>query len=152
LCLEFTILTVVRENEALGARKNEVDPDAAVWIVPKERVKRVKGQPRREHRVPLSARALEIVRGRMEMTQDDDGLLFPGAQGRQMSNATMDRVLDRMGVDATVHGFRSTFKDWAEDCTSFPDSLSEEALSHKVGDDVRQAYRRGDALEKRRKL
>ena len=107
----------------------------------------------REHRVPLTAAALAELEQVRPLRRGDDSFIFPGRRrGEPLSNMTMDKVLRSMKLDVTVHGFRSTFKDWAEDCTSFPDTLSEEALAHVVGSETRRAYRRGDALEKRRKL
>ncbi len=102
-------------------------------------------------RVPLSDAAIEILDEMALLGTHPDAFVFPGPRG-QLSNSAMDRVLAVLGIDATPHGWRSTFKDWASDATSFPDTLSEEALAHKVGDEVRQAYRRSDALERRRKL
>lgn len=148
--LEFTILTVARTSEVLGARPRELDLDAGVWTVPAERMK----QPR-EHRVPLPPRAVtlarEIIKG-FELGPDD--WLFPGLKpGRPISSGTMERVLDRMDLGHyTVHGMRSSFRDWAGEATNFPRELAEAALAHLVGDQTERAYRRGDALLKRRKL
>jgi len=106
----------------------------------------------REHRVPLSHRALEIL-DRVETIRTSD-YVFPGKlRAAPLSAATMHQVLRRMNVEnATVHGFRSSFRDWAGECTSFPREIAEAALAHVVGDETERAYRRGDALEKRRKL
>jgi integrase len=140
--LRWTILTVARENEALGATEREIK--GAVWIVPAERMK-----GGREHRVPLTAAALAELR----LTGNPDALLFPGAKpGRPLSNMTMDMQLRKMGVKATPHGFRSTFRDWAGDKTNFPREVAEAALAHLIGDEAERAYRRGDALDKRRRL
>lgn len=140
--LRFTILTAARENETLGAPEREIHGN--VWIIPPERMK-----GGREHRVPLTAAALAELR----LTGDLDALLFPGAKaGRPLSNMTMDMQLRKMKVAATPHGFRSTFRDWAGDRTNFPREVAEAALAHRVGDEAEQAYRRGDALDKRRKL
>lgn len=142
--LEFTILTVARTEEALGARRIEFDLEAKVWTVPGGRMK-----SGREHRVPLSERAVDIIR-----SLPDGGphsYLFPGVKpGRPLSSMAM--TLRRLNPDVTVHGFRSTFSDWAGECTSFPREIVEVALSHVVGDETERAYRRGDALEKRREL
>lgn len=151
--LEFTILTAARTGETRFAELNEFDLEKAIWIVPAERMKRGA-----RHRVPLSPRAVEIVR---ELhPQACGGYLFPGLRRRRakedakaLSNMAMPKMLSLLGYeDFTVHGFRSTFKDWASDCTMFPREVSEAALSHAVGDAVEQSYRRGDALELRRQL
>lgn len=142
--LEWTILTVAREGMTIGGTWPEIAP--ALWTIPGARMK-----DGREHRAPLSdaAEALLVRIGLAGRT----GYLFPGSRrGTAISNATMDAVLDRLDLDFTVHGFRSTFRDWAGDCTDHPREVVEAALAHAVGDAVERAYRRGDALEKRRKL
>ena len=148
--LEFTILTVVRTGEVLGARWSELDLEAAVWTIPGKRMKMGK-----EHRVPLCGRALELL-AIAQQHQRPDGLVWPGqgGPGQPLSNMAMLALLQRrMGrKDATVHGFRSTFRDWAGDCTEFPRELVETALAHAVGDETEQAYRRRDALLRRRVL
>jgi integrase len=143
--LEFTILTAARTNEIISARRSDIDEGAAVWTVPPDRMK-----GGREHRVPLSHRALEIVRG----LPAEGPYLFPGGRaGGHLSNMAMLKLLDRMKRDdLTVHGFRSTFRDWAAERTSFPGEVAEAALAHVVGDKVEAAYRRGDLFEKRRRL
>jgi len=148
LALEFTILTAMRTDAVIGAKPSEIDLKEATWTVPAERMK---GKKRRPHKVPLSSRALSIVRKRIEAGGE---FLFPGARdGEPLSNGAMLQLLERMGRgDITVHGFRSTFKDWATECTAFPDIVSEMALAHKIKDKVEAAYRRGDLLEKRRHL
>lgn len=145
--LEFLILTAARSGEVRGSRWTEFDLDGAVWTVPPERMK-----AGREHRVPLSGRALEIVRALHEVRLGD--FVFPGqARGKPQSTMALDMVLRRMRIEgATVHGFRSSFRDWAGNETSFPRELAETALAHVIGDKAEQAYRRGDALEKRRAL
>jgi len=106
----------------------------------------------REHRVPLSDRAVEILL-KMEKGKGDSDFVFPGAKrGQPLSITAMDMVLRRMKVDVTVHGFRSSFRDWAGNETNFPREVAEAALAHVVGDKAEQAYRRGDALAKRREL
>lgn len=146
--LELTIFTAVRSNEALSARWPEVDLDAEVWTIPAERMKAGK-----EHRVPLVGRALEMLR---ELARDKahPDLVFPGqAEGKPLSNMSMEMLLRRMGKSQfTVHGMRSTMRDWAGDCTDFAEEIVEAALAHTVGSAVRRAYRRGDALDKRREL
>lgn len=147
--LEFTILTAARTGEVLGAKWPEINFDQRLWIVPAERMK-----SGRQHRVPLSDRAVEILRDQHAM--EISAFVFPGLRhGQALSNMAMKRVLERAGVTAsiaTVHGFRSSFRDWAGERTSFPREIAEAALAHVVGDAVERAYRRADALEKRRKL
>jgi integrase len=147
LALEFTILTAARSGEALGAKWSEFDLTAKVWTVPAERMKRGI-----EHRVPLPDRATEIVENLRETKRSD--LVFPSHSGdRPLSSMAMTMLLRRMKADQfTVHGFRSSFRDWAGECTSFPREVAEAALAHAIGDQTERAYRRGDALEKRRKL
>ena len=140
--LQFTILTAARTSETLGARWSEIDTQAAIWNVPAERTKTGK-----LHRVPLSAQAMAILK---EVRPLGAELVFPTPDGGRLSGAAMDAVLKRMKVDATVHGFRSTFRDWAGEETDFAREVVEQALAHKVGSDVERAYRRGDAIEKRR--
>ena len=144
--LEFAILTAARSGEVFGASWTEFDLEARVWTVPATRMK-----AGREHRVPLSARAVEILQ---EMKQKRlSELVFPGTKpGRPLSVMALEMVLRRMKVDVTVHGFRSAFRDWAGERTHFPREIAEAALAHLVGDAVERAYRRGDALEKRREL
>lgn len=117
-----------------------------MWIVPPERMK-----GGREHRVPLVPRALEILE-RMKKRRTSD-IIFPGFRdNRPLSDMSLSAVLRRLKVDATVHGFRSSFRDWAGDATDFPRELAEAALAHLVGDETERAYRRGDALARRREL
>lgn len=144
--LEFVILTAARTGEALGAEWAEIDFDAKVWTVPAARMK-----AGREHRVPLGDRVLEILKPLHEARTSD--LIFPGStKTGRLSDMTLSAVLRRMNVDATVHGFRSAFRDWCGERTTFPREVAEAALAHRVGNEVELAYRRGDALEKRRKL
>jgi integrase len=146
LALEFVILTATRSGEMRGARWHEFDLDKKVWTVPANRMK-----AGREHRIPLSARPLAIVKALAEAKTGD--FVFPGSDGkRQLSIMAMDMLLRRMDVDVTVHGFRSAFRDWAGNETDFAREIAEAALSHVIGDKAEQAYRRGDALEKRRAL
>ncbi len=145
--LEFTILTATRSGEVRGATWSEIDIDAAVWIVPAERMK-----GKREHRIPLIGRALEIVRRMSEIRQSD--YVFPGRTGKAaMNDMTLMAVLRRMGRgEFTVHGFRSSFRDWCGDETRFTRDIIEAALAHVLEDKTEAAYRRGDALVKRREL
>ena len=144
--LEFLILTAARSGEVLGATWNEIDRTAAVWTIPAHRMK-----AGLEHRVPLAPRALKILAAAETIRAGD--YVFPGLRrGEPLSGVAMRMILKRMKVDFTVHGFRSSFRDWAGECTAFPREVAEAALAHAVGDQTERAYRRGDALEKRRKL
>lgn len=144
--LELLILTAARTGEIIGAAWSEFDLQAKVWTVPASRMKMKK-----EHRVPLCGRSLAILHTLAETKTTE--FVFPGASGKKpLSNMAMDKWLRRLEIDATVHGFRSSFRDWAGDKTDFPREVIEAALAHQVGDAVEQAYRRGDAFEKRRSL
>ena len=145
--LELCVLTAARSGEILGMLWSEIDFDKKIWTVPADRMK-----AGREHRVPLSPRAVVILRQLEELRAG--AFVFPGqASNRPLSNMAMEMLLRRMKInDATVHGFRSSFRDWAGNVSNFPRELIETALAHVVGDKAEQAYRRGDALEKRRKL
>ncbi len=145
--LEFLILTASRSGEVLGSRWDEIDFEKAIWTVPANRMK-----AKKEHRVPLTDRALEILKPLYEARTGE--LIFSGQKpGRPLSGTAFAMLMRRMKVDQyTPHGFRSAFRDWAGDKTSFPREIAEAALAHKVGDATEQAYRRTDALEKRRRL
>lgn len=145
--LEFLILTAARSGEVLGATWAEMDFEAGVWTVPAKRMKAGK-----EHRVPLSARALAIVKALHETRIS--AYVFPGQRPeRPLSNMAFEMLMRRMKADSfTAHGFRSAFRDWAGDETHFPRDVAEQALAHRVGDETERAYRRADALDKRRKL
>ena len=148
LALEFAILTAARTGEVLGARWQEFDLDRdAVWNVPATRMK-----AGREHRVPLSPRALKIVKAMHEVRDGD--FVFPGQKpGKPLSVMALEMILRRMKIDdATVHGFRSAFRDWAAERTNFPNEVCEAALAHVIGNKAEAAYRRGDLFDKRRKL
>lgn len=142
--LEFAILTAARTGEVIGARPHEFDLDKALWTIPAERMK-----SGRAHRVPLSSRAVEIVR-----LQPKGPYVFAGRdEGKPLSNMAMLKLLERMGRDElTVHGFRSTFRDWTSERTSYPREVCEMALAHAIADKTEEAYRRGDLFEKRRRL
>lgn len=143
--LEFAVLTTLRTREVIGARWDEIDWQKAVWIVPAGRMKAKKA-----HRVPLSPQALALLRELQPLGGD---YVFPGGPRKAMlSTAAMDAVLKRMKVDGTVHGFRSTFRDWAGETTDHAREVIEAALAHEIGSAVERAYRRGDVLEKRMKL
>jgi integrase len=144
--LEFAILTAARPGEVLGAQWPEVDLEAKVWTVPGARMK-----GGREHQVPLSPRCVTILR-RMSKARVSD-YVFPGERAdRPVGGNTLRVILSRLGADATVHGFRSSFREWCGDRTAFPREVAEAALAHLVGDAVERAYRRGDAFEKRGQL
>jgi integrase len=144
--LELTILTAARSGEVFWATWDEINFTERLWIIPKERMKKL-----REHIVPLSDRAFQIVKDQYETRSSK--LIFPGARDdRPMSNTQMLFMLQRLGVRVTVHGFRSTFRDWAGDLTRYPRDVIELALAHVTGNAVERAYRRGTALEQRREL
>jgi integrase len=147
LALEFLILTAARSGEVLGATWNEFDFAPKVWMIPSERMKA--GRP---HRVPLSGRAMAILENFAEFRTGD--FVFPGQRpGKPLSGTAFSTMMRRMNVDgATIHGFRSSFRDWAGNETPFARELAETALAHVAGDATEQAYRRADALEKRRGL
>lgn len=145
--LEFTILCASRTGEVIGAQWDEIDIAAKLWTVPAGRIKGGK-----EHRVPLSEAALAILKGLPTEKNNPYVFIGPRAQ-RGLSNMAMSSVLLRMERKSiTVHGFRSTFRDWAAERTNYPNHIVEMALAHVVGDKVEAAYRRGDLFEKRRKL
>ncbi len=147
--LAFTILTAARSGETRGATLGEIDFDAAIWTVPKERTK-----SGREHRVPLTDEPLAILRGLDYLGEDTSVLLFPNTRGKPLSDTAMRKYLQQdMGRPGlTVHGFRSTFRDWAAERTGFPREVAEAALAHVVRDKTEAAYQRGDTLDRRRKL
>ncbi len=150
--LELLILCASRSGEIRGARWCEFDLDARVWTIPGERMK-----SGREHRVPLTDRAVEVVATMLPLRprRPDDqpqALVFPGLRHAQLSDMTLGAVLKRMGVAATVHGFRSAFRDWAAECSSAPFDVIEMALAHQVGDQTVRAYLRSDLFDRRRVL
>ena len=143
--LEFTILNACRTGEVIGSRWSEIDLDAKQWTIPAERMK-----AKKEHRVPLTSRSLEILKA---LPREGDFVFPGGRKGVPISNMAMAELLKRMGrLDITVHGFRSTFRDWAAERTSYPNHVIEMALAHVVGNKVEAAYRRGDLFNKRRRL
>lgn len=143
--LEFAILTASRSGEVRGATWPEIDLAAAVWVIPASRMKAGK-----EHRVPLSRAAMALLSAMPRMAGTD--LIFPASRGLALSDMTLSAVLRRMNVAAVPHGFRSTFRDWAAERTSYPHEVCEMALAHAVGNKVEAAYRRGDLFDKRRRL
>ena len=144
LALEFVILTAARTGEVIAAEWDEVDLAKAVWTVPAGRMKAGK-----EHRVPLSPRAVAILE---ETKQLGGKYLFPGARRDKLSGMAMAMLLRRMKQDVTVHGFRSAFRDWAAECTGYSHEVAEMALAHTISNAVERAYRRGDLFDKRRRL
>jgi integrase len=144
---EYLVLCAARTSEVRNATWDEIDLDAAVWIIPANKMK-----AGREHRVPLCDRALAILREMATYRVGDTAFVFPGRDGK-FSKPVFQHTLKRLGRrDLTVHGFRSTFRDWCGESTNFPRELAEAALAHVSGDATERAYRRGDALEKRRAL
>lgn len=144
--VEFAILTAARSGEVRGMTWAEVDLEAGVWIVPAERMKAGK-----EHRVPLTDKAIKVLKTMQEGVTSE--LVFPGMKGKPLSDMSLTAVLRRMERrDITVHGFRSSFRDWAAEVTSYPAEMAEMALAHTVADKVEAAYRRGDMFEKRRRM
>lgn len=144
--LEFTILTAARTGEVMGARWVEIDLSAAMWTIPGERMK-----GGREHRVPLSAAAVDLLKVLPGPSAGE--FVFPGGHGKPLPKTSMLELLKQVQrLDVTVHGFRSTFRDWAAETTNFPSDVVEMALAHAVSDKVEAAYRRGDLFVKRREL
>lgn len=146
LALEFTILTVARTGETIGATWAEIDEKRGLWIVPAARM-----NAGRVHRVPLCGAAPAIL-ARLRAF-GTDGYVFPGrSTGVSLSTMAMGMCRRGLRTDATVHGMRSSFRDWVGEATNFPEKVAEAALAHAAGDKTEQAYRRGDALERRREL
>jgi integrase len=147
--LEFTVLTAARTGETLGARWSEIDLNGSTWSIPANRTKGARG-----HRIPLASPAIAILQTMASIQAGPDSYVFPGGKtGQPLSGTAMRKVLGRMQrSDLTVHGFRSTFRDWAAEATNHPREVAEQALAHVLGDKVEAAYRRGDLFEKRRRL
>jgi integrase len=147
LALRAIVLTAARSGEVRGAVWDEVDLDAAVWTIPAERMKM-----RRPHRVPLSAEALAVFRMAEANRQSGTDLIFPSPGGKQLSDMTLTKVIRDMEVHSTVHGLRSSFRDWAAEQTSLPGEVAEAALAHAVPNAVEAAYLRTTFFDKRREL
>jgi integrase len=146
--LEVLVLTAARSAEVLGARWSEIDLEAKVWTIPAHRMK-----AGREHRVPLSSRALTILEDMARLRTSGEFIFSGQRYGKPLSSATLETTLRKMkDGGATIHGFRSSFRDWAGNETNFPREVCEVALAHSAGDSTEQAYRRSDSLEKRRAL
>ena len=147
LAFELLILTACRTNEVLLAGWDEIDFDQALWTIPAARMKAGEA-----HAVPLSKRALVLLE-RAKALAGDNRLVFPGRRrGKPLSNMVFLMMLRRMELEITAHGFRSSFRDWAAEETTFPDFVVEKALAHAIDNKVEAAYRRGDLLKKRREL
>ena len=149
LSFEFLVLTAARSGEVRKSTWSEIDLGSATWTVPEERMK-----ARREHRVPLSVRCLEILAEARELNGRDQDLIFPGWSGKPLSDMTYGALLRREEVPAVAHGFRSSFKNWCMEASGIPDRqlVSELALAHDVGDETEKAYSTTDLLEERRPL
>jgi integrase len=144
--LEFLILTATRTGEVRFAKWDEIDIDEKRWTIPAERMK-VRNHAKRDHVIPLSPRAIEILK---RLPRDDSGYVFIGARdGQPLGHQALDQVLKRANSNVTVHGMRSTFSDWAAERTTFANHVVEQALAHAIGNAVEAAYRRGDLLAKR---
>jgi integrase len=147
LALEFLILTACRSGEARGALWSEIDLAAKVWTIPAQRMK-----AKRAHRVALSARAVEVLQQARALS-DGAGLVFAGTvKGRPLSDMTLLKLIRDLGFAVDIHGFRTSFRTWAQERTNFLREVAEAALAHMAGDAVEQAYARSDLLEKRAKL
>lgn len=145
-CLEFTILTACRSGESRGATWDEIDLDAKVWNIPAERMKA--GRP---HRVPLSNTAVKLLEA-LDRLEDEPLVFFGQKKNRPLSDMSLTMLLRRHVPDITAHGFRSSFRDWAAENTSYPSEVSRMALSHAIDNATEAAYRRGDLFDKRRNL
>ena len=146
LCFEFLVLTVARSGEARLATWAEIDFETATWTIPAERMK-----AGRMHRVPLSDRALEILREAQE-NRAASNLIFPSVTGKALSSMMLSKLVKELGIGAVPHGYRSSFRDFASEQTDAPRAVMEAALAHKLGDQAEQAYARSDLLAKRRAL
>jgi integrase len=146
--VEFLVLTAARAGEVIGATWDEIDLQQRVWLVPAARMK-----GRREHRVPLSDRAVELLQD-LPREAGNAHIFIGGNKGGKLSDINLRRLLQAMGHngDITIHGFRSSFSDWAHERSHFPNHVIEQSLAHAVGSEVERAYRRGTMFEKRRQL
>lgn len=144
--IEFTVLTAARSGEVRGAQWSEIDFEGKRWIIPAERMK-----AGREHRVPLSPRAMQILEARREAASESK-LIFPSDRNKAYSDMAFTMLLRRLGHEYTIHGFRSTFRDWSAEQTAFPREVCEAALAHVTKDATEAAYFRSDLFEKRRQL
>ena len=147
LAFEFLVLTAARSGEVREATWNEFDLEAAMWAVPAYRMK-----AGREHRVPLSGRAVEVLTSARALRSKHSDLVFPARGGRPIGNTAFVQALRRLGIDATAHGFRASFRVWAQERTNIPREVCEAALAHTLKDKAEAAYARSDLFEKRREL
>ena len=145
-CFELLVLSACRSGEVRGARWEEIDWDTATWTVPGSRMK-----AGREHRVPLAARALEVLQAARELPAGS-GLVFPSVRGGELSDNTLSKLLRELGIPAVPHGFRSSFRDWCGECATAPREVAEAALAHVVRNKAEAAYARSDLFERRRQL
>lgn len=147
LAFEFLVLTAARSGEVREAVWSEIDLEKWVWEIPADRMKM-----KRPHRVPLSAPAVAILK-QAEGLADDEGYVFPGAKrGRPLSDMTLSKLVKELGFNADVHGFRTSFRTWAQEKTNYPREVAEAALAHLSGDAVERAYARSDLFKKRREM
>lgn len=146
-CLRFSILTAARSGEARGARWDEIDLDTATWTIPAHRMKAA-----RPHRVPLSTEAMQIITAMAALRRPGVDLVFPGGRGGLLSDVAVNKTLHAIAPDVTAHGFRSSFRVWCEEQTSYPRSVTEAALAHVNADRVEAAYQRSDLFDRRREL
>ena len=147
LAFEYLVLTAARAGEVRFATWGEIDMDAATWTVPAERMK-----AKREHRVPLSDRAVEVLGEAQALRSKRGDLVFPSRGGRPLTERGFVQALARLGINATAHGFRASFRVWAQECTNFPREVCEAALAHTNPNKAEAAYARSDLFEKRREL
>ncbi|MDE0474517.1 MAG: site-specific integrase, partial [Gammaproteobacteria bacterium] len=146
LAFEFLVLTACRSGEVRGARWKEIDLDTREWRIPAERMK-----TGREHRVPLSTGALAVLR-KAQRLADGSGFVFPSARRRPLSEVAMPTMVRNLGIGAVPHGFRSSFRDWAAECSDAPREVCELALAHVNTNAIEAAYRRTDLFDRRRAL
>ncbi len=146
MAIEFLTLTTTRSGETRGALWTEIDTESATWTIPKTRMK-----SKREHKIPLTRQAMEIL-AVAKSYENDSGLIFPSVRGKQLSDNTLSKLFRELGLSGTPHGLRSSFRDWAAECTDFPSEICEFALAHVEGSSAERAYRRTDYFEKRRRL
>jgi len=150
--LEFTVLTAARTGAAIGAKWDEIDFREKIWTVPRTRAGTKMTKKKQDHRVPLSDRTIAILKS---LPREGDYIFPGGKEKKPLREAAMDQLLKGMGYGserATVHGFRSSFRDWVAEATAFPHHVAEMALAHTIGDKVEAAYRRGDLFKKRQQL
>ena len=146
LIFEFVVLTAARSGEVRLATWDEMDLDAGVWTIPAARMK-----AKRDHRVPLSERALAILHD-VQRLSDGAGLVFRSLRGKPLSDMTLSKLIKELGIAAVPHGFRSSFRDWAAEQTNTPREVVEAALAHTVRNPTEAAYARSDLFERRRRL